>query len=220
LQLTRGTLAVTYSWVAVASAHPRLESSPITRLRSAALGLLALFTVGGALAAYLAVAGLTARPSQADVAIVFGNTVDAQGHPSPRLAARLSAARDLYRTGLVRGVIVSGGTGKEGVDEATAMEVFLVQAGLLSEALAIDSRGVTTEATCRNAPLLMQARGWRTADVVTQYFHIVRARSACREAGVAVVGAVAPRFYEARDVYSLFREVVAVPVYLARSWRP
>jgi vancomycin permeability regulator SanA len=163
-------------------------------------------------------AGLVARARTADVAIVFGNTVDPQGRPSPRLAARLSAARDLYRAGYVRGVIVSGSTGKEGVDEATAMEVYLLQAGLPPEALAIDTRGVTTEATCRNAPLLMQARGWRTADLVTQYFHIVRARSACRRAGVTVVGAVAPRFYEARDIYSLFREVVAVPVYLVRSW--
>jgi vancomycin permeability regulator SanA len=115
---------------------------------------------------------------------------------------------------------VSGGTGKEGVDEAAAMQAYLLQAGLPSDALEADSHGVTTEATCRNAPLLMQARGWRTADVVTQYFHIVRARSACRQAGVTVVGAVAPGFYEARDVYSLFREVVAVPVYLARSWQP
>jgi vancomycin permeability regulator SanA len=191
-----------------------------TRAHVTLIAPLLLLAGAGTLAVYLAAAGLAARPTPADVAIVFGNTVDSLGRPSPRLAARLDSARDLLAAGLVRAVIVSGGTGKEGVDEAVAMQTYLVRAGVPPDALVVDSHGVTTAATCRNAYVVMQARGWRKADVVTQYFHIVRARNACRQVGMAVVGATAPRFYEARDVYSLLREVVAVPVYLVHSFSP
>lgn len=185
-----------------------------------ALFALVIFLAGGAaLAAYLAAAGFAARPAPADVAIVFGNTVDSAGHPSPRLAARLDSARELYAAGLVHGVIVSGGTGKEGFDEAVAMQIYLLHAGVPADRLVVDSHGINTRATCRNAAPLMQTRGWRTADVVTQYFHIVRARVACREAGIDVVGGLAPRYHEMRDAYSLLREAVALPVYLVRYLR-
>jgi vancomycin permeability regulator SanA len=174
-----------------------------------ALGLL--------LAAYLSIAGLTARPKAADVAIVFGNTVERTGEPSPRLKARLDRARELYASRQARWIIVSGGLGKEGFDESVVMKAYLARSGVPEAAVYADAQGLNTTRTSANAHAFMTTQGLHSANVVTQYFHIERAKLACRRAGIEVVGAAAPRYYEPRDVYSLAREVIAFPVYVLKG---
>ena len=161
----------------------------------------------------LAWQGLSARPGDADSAIVFGNTVDSSGAPSRRLAARLDAALGLYEARRVRYVLVSGGVGKEGFDEADVMARWLRARGVPDSALIVDSRGLDTRATCANARRLLAARHAGSVDVVTQWFHVPRAVLAARRAGLDVRGAAWPRFCEPRDAYSFARELVAYPVY-------
>src|SRR5215213_1653173 len=84
-----------------------------------ALSIMLAFT----LAATLIVAdGLNDDIQAADVAIVPGNTVEKDGRPSARLGARLDQTVALYRQGLFPDVIVSGGVGSEGFDEAEVMK--------------------------------------------------------------------------------------------------
>ena len=59
----------------------------------------------------LLVAGLHDEIHSADLAVVPGNTVYANGTPSARLAARLDRALELYQQGLFPLILVSGGTG-------------------------------------------------------------------------------------------------------------
>ena len=66
---------------------------------------------------------------KADVALVLGNKVEPDGTPSARLAARLDRTAELYHEGYFPLVIVSGGTGKEGYPEGTAMRDYLVNKG-------------------------------------------------------------------------------------------
>jgi len=80
----------------------------------------------------------------ADAAVVPGNQVFPTGVPSLRLAARLEKALKLYRDGICPVIIVSGGIGKEGVDEAKAMASWLFQRGVPRRAVVIDSSGVNT----------------------------------------------------------------------------
>jgi vancomycin permeability regulator SanA len=160
--------------------------------------------------------GLLARPAPADVAIVFGNTVNGDGTPSPRLVARLEAAERLHAPGLVRTWFVSGGIGREGHDESRVMRDWLVAHGVPHAAIVRDSLGFNSHLTALHAARWMQAHGVRRAVVVTQYFHVARAVLACRRAGIKVVGAQAPRWFEPRDLYSLARELVALPVYALR----
>jgi len=165
----------------------------------------------------IALVGVTAKPAPADVAIVFGSEVNARGVASPRLAARLQAARSLYEEGRVRYLFVSGGLGQAGFDEASVMRSDLVSAGVPESAIVTDHHGTNTRRSGENAAAVMRERGWRTADVVTQYFHVARARWACRRMGIHVVGAGVPRYFEWRDVYSTLREAVALPVYMWRG---
>jgi vancomycin permeability regulator SanA len=177
-----------------------------------AAGILAL-----GFAAYLTVDGLISSPKVADVAIVFGKKVERTGVPSPRLKARLEAAKRLYERKLVRCIFVSGGVGKEGFDESLIMKEYLIEHGIRAKAIQADGSGSNSARTCANARAFMLAHGYRRADLVSQFFHLTRAKLTCRREGIDVVGGLAPRYFEARDIYSLAREVVAVPAYWLRA---
>jgi len=180
-------------------------------------GLLLALTIvcGPPLLASLMIArfGLDATPRPADVAIVFGNTVNRDGTPSPRLVARLDAAARLRRSRLVHTWFVSGGIGREGHDESRVMRDWLVAHGVPDSSVVRDSLGLDSHLTAAHAAAWMRDHGARRALVVTQYFHVARATLACRRSGIDVVGAGVPHWYEPRDLYSLAREVIALPAY-------
>ena len=176
---------------------------------------IAVFVIG--LAGYLTVDGLTSRPQSADVVIVFGSKVERSGVPSTRLKARLEKALQLYRSGLASAMIVSGGTGKEGFDESIVMKSYLVGKGVPDTVIYTDGQGINTSQTCRNARRIMADNGWYRANIVSQFFHISRIKLASRRAGINVVGAAAPWYFEIRDLYSLTREMVALPVYWIKN---
>lgn len=173
---------------------------------------LALVVSAGA----LVIEGLTDKISPSDVAIVLGNQVHPDGTPSDRLAARLDRAVELFEQQQVRRVIVSGGTGKEGVPEGDAMKRYLLSKGLPDADVLVDNAGVDTWATARNATAMMRANDLRSAIVVSQHFHIARTRLAFRKHGLATGGAHA-RFFELRDLYSTAREVPAYAQYALRK---
>jgi vancomycin permeability regulator SanA len=170
------------------------------------------------LAATLIVAdGLTDDIHAADVAIVPGNTVEKDGRPSARLQARLDQTVALYRQGLFPDVIVSGGVGSEGFDEAEVMKRYLVENGVPESRIHVDSGGATTYLTARNATRIMREHGWQSAMVVSQYFHISRMRLALKRSGITTVFSAHARYFELRDVYSIAREVIGYGAYLLRS---
>lgn len=169
-----------------------------------------------ACATALVIDGLTDNLGHSDVAVVLGSKVETDGKPSPRLAARLDRAARLYADGLFPRVIVSGGTGREGFDEAEVMKGYLVTQGVPASAILVDRDGVNTEATARNSAALMQANQLQTALVVTQYFHVPRTRLALQRAGVTVNHSAHAHIFEWRDLYSIPREVIGYGAYLMR----
>src|SRR5262249_55380336 len=111
-----------------------------------------------------------------------------------------------------------GGTGKEGRSEARVMADYLAgQKKVPREAIIVDEYGNTTQATAQNSAAIMKERGLTSAVVVTQYFHITRTRHALRQAGVAIVSTAHARYFEMRDLYSIAREAIALPVYWLAS---
>lgn len=160
--------------------------------------------------------GLTDETVPADVAVVLGNQVHPDGTPSARLAARLDRAVELVEQDRVQWVIVSGGTGREGVPEGDAMKRYMVANGVPEALILVDNMGVDTWATARNARAIMQTHDLKSAVVVSQYFHIARTRLAFRKHGLAVGGTHA-RFFELRDLYSIVREL---PAWLKYALKP
>lgn len=200
------TARMTASRLRSARTRPR----PLVLLRGLLPAALACMLIG---AGALAVDGLRDDDQASDVAIVLGSRVMPDGTPSPRLRARLDKAADLYRQGKFGWVIVSGGTGREGYSEAKVMAAYLAARQVPRAAILLDEHGDTTEATARNGAAIMQARGFRSALVVTQFFHITRSRYALRQAGVGTIHTAHAAYFDARDVYSTARELVALPAY-------
>lgn len=178
--------------------------------RLAAIIVAGLLLYLGALAA----TGLLARPAPADLIVVLGNAVMADGQPSPRLRARLDAALVAYKAGLAPQVLVSGGIEPGGQDEAASMAAYLAAQGMPAAAIALDARGNDTWATARATAALLGGSG--RVIVATQWFHVPRTLLALRRFGLQSAGAAWPRFWEARDLASFVREAVALPWYAVR----
>jgi vancomycin permeability regulator SanA len=167
----------------------------------------------------LVLAGLHDEVGNADVGLVLGSKVQSDGTPSPRLRARLDRTLDCYRAGYFPTIIASGGVGREGFDEAAVMRDYLVNHGVPSDHVIVDSGGITTFASARNACGIARQRKFRSVFVVSQYFHIPRARLALRRFGMATVYSAHARLFEVRDVYSAPRELFGYLRYLFRNYQ-
>ncbi len=123
-------------------------------------------------------------------AIVPGARAYSDGRPSPVLADRLLAARELWLAGKVERILLSGAaTAVEG-DETLAMRRFLLKEGVLEEALVVDGQGMRTIET------MLRARrhfGVESAILCTQAFHLPRSLYLARLAGIESFGLVADR---------------------------
>lgn len=160
--------------------------------------------------------GLLSKPQEADIAIVYGNEVHADGSPSGRLSARLDEALHCYVSGICPEIMVSGGVEKQGADEALAMKNYLVAKGVPRDRIVMDNLGLNTWDTARNASAYMNAHNLHRALVISQYFHIPRATIALKRFGVEHVSSMYPEFFEIRDFYSVIREAPAILWYCVR----
>ncbi|WFE99879.1 ElyC/SanA/YdcF family protein [Micromonospora sp. WMMD964] len=121
----------------------------------------------------------------APVALVLGTKVDADGTPSPVLAARLEIARRLFDAGRVSAILVSGDNMNADYNEPEAMQGWLVDRGVPARKVVLDYAGFDTYDSCARA---RQIFGVRRATVVTQSFHLPRAVALCRRLGIDAQG--------------------------------
>lgn len=161
--------------------------------------------------------GLTDNVQPADCLLVLGNTVNADGTLSPRLRGRLDKALDLYRAGISSTIFVSGGLGKEGHYEGTAMHQYLMAHGVPATAILVDNAGNTTQATARNFAAVARERGFSSVVVVSQFYHLSRTKLLLEQERFPRVYAAHANYYELRDTYSLVREVAAYYAYRFRG---
>ena len=120
-----------------------------------------------------------------EVALVLGAGVRRDGQPSRILRGRLGVARDLYEAGKVKRILVSGSPESRGHSEPVVMRDYLVDQGIPASDVRADESGVDTWASCRSAS---GDFGIREATVVTTTFHLPRAVSLCRRAGIDAYG--------------------------------
>ena len=165
----------------------------------------------------VAIAGLHDNLHAADLAVVLGSKVDRDGHPSSGLAARLDHAITLYQAGYFKQVLVSGGHGREGYDEAAIMRQYLETHGIPSTAIFEDDDGYTTWMTARNSARIMEQHHLKSALVISEYFHMPRCRLAFAKFGISPVYASHASFWSIRNLYSLPREVAGLVEYSLRS---
>ncbi|MGB9609511.1 MAG: YdcF family protein [Bryobacteraceae bacterium] len=131
-----------------------------------------------------------ARP--ADIIVVLG-AAEYNGRPSPVLKARLDHALALYRRGLAPLIFTTGGAG--GDPQFTEGQVgrdYLVQHGVPSEQIVFEGEGDTTVETLVAVGEVMRRMGLRSAILVSDGYHIYRAKSILQSQGVTVYGSPRP----------------------------
>lgn len=158
---------------------------------------------------YTAADGLHDDKRSADAAVVPGNQVYADGTLSKRLQKRVEHSAWLYREGRVKYIIVSGGRGKEGYDEGTAMKEYLAGQGIPENVIIADNKGVNTLATVKNTVKIMNDNNFKSIIAVSQYFHLPRIKMLFKKYGYRNICTSAPKYFELRDIYSLLREFPA-----------
>jgi vancomycin permeability regulator SanA len=162
--------------------------------------------------------GLNDHGDHADVAVVPGNAVRKDGLPGGVLRGRLDRTVELYRAGKFPLIIVSGATKLGGYDEPAVMANYLVEHEVPRGAIIEDKLGATTDDTGRNAAGIMHARHLQTAMIVTNYYHITRAKLALQHAGIHNVEQEHVGVVSKDDATMLAREVVALYYYLGRYY--
>lgn len=149
------------------------------------------------------------------VAIVLGARIFRDGTPSPILEDRLAAARDLYRAGKVRRILVTGDNGTRHYDEVTVMQRWLIAQGVPAEAVQRDHAGFRTLDSMARAAQVFRVRH---AVVCTQRFHLSRALFLARHHGLDAVGLVADRRRYRHVVRDNVREVLARAVAVSDAY--
>jgi vancomycin permeability regulator SanA len=171
--------------------------------------------------AQIACFGSTDYRRPAEAAIVFGARVYANGQPSPLLADRIATGVALYREGLVPVLVMSGGDGADGWNEAAVMRDVAISAGVPAAAVLVDRAGVNTDATVANTIGLVAEPARPRSEIrliaVSQAYHLPRIQLAFSQAGIDVltVPAVDPVPIEEMPLL-VAREVPAFWLYYLR----
>ncbi|MFD2117883.1 YdcF family protein [Paenibacillus yanchengensis] len=160
--------------------------------------------------------GLNDQLKPVDVAVVLGNKVEITGQPSKRLKARLDRSAELYDKGYYNYIIVSGGIGKEGFDEAKVMKDYLIEKGIAEANIIEDNNGYNSYMTAQNTSEIMKNLDLDSVMIITQYFHISRTELAFRKIGLKDVYSAHAKIFEFRDIYSIIREFPAYYKYLMK----
>lgn len=158
--------------------------------------------------------GKTDYRRTADVIVVFGCLVHADGTPSMALADRVRTGVELYRDGLAQWLLFSGGPGEGTTHETDAMRTLAIQLGVPSSDIQVDREGLNTQQTVDNAVRRDWQGGTPRILAVSHFYHLTRIKLCFRRAGWDVMTVPAN---ESRDLVNLphylLREVAALWCY-------
>src|ERR1043166_2379759 len=122
------------------------------------------------------------RPAQA---IIIMGAAQYRGKPSPVLRARLDHGIQLWRQGLARRIILTGGTGEgDTTSEAATGRRYAVEQGIPDTVLMLETDGRTTEESVRNAAALVVTQASRSVILVSDPFHMLRLSILARRFGL------------------------------------
>ena len=152
-----------------------------------------------------------------DVAIILGARLRADGTPSPALLRRVGHGVALLRRGQAGALLMTGGataplaTGAP-MAAAPAMRALALAAGVDPDCVHVEDRARNTIENALFSAPLVRARGWRRLVVVTDAFHVPRARYVFRRLGLpADWAAVRPARPSVHWWLAHAREVAALP---------
>lgn len=190
---------------------------PFRRLQRLALVLLVgWLTACIVLAAVIHWTGTIDQPGRTDVILVLGAALSRDGTPYKALIRRSEHAAQLWKQGRAGMVMCTGGIGSHvriPRSEADGCREILIRAGVPATAIVLEDTSRNTEEQARRIHDIMARHGWHRATLVSDSYHVFRARYIARGVGIDVLLSPvpasqvdSPAFY----VMSLVREVAAM----------
>lgn len=155
---------------------------------------------------------------KADVIVVLGAAVRSDGMPGPALRRRVLHAVRLWREGRADSLLLTGGVGRYPPAEARVMFRLALELGVPPACLILEETATDTLQNAAASTAILQARGWSKAIVVTDAYHLPRARRAFRHYGLRAIGNAPVLDRRARCSLWRFylREALAFPWYLLK----
>ncbi len=192
---------------------PRSRARRLLRLVAflVALHLLGLLGFGLFLDAY----GQRERAQPAQVIIVLGSRLTSGGQPGDSLRARVRHAVTLYRRGLAPALLFTGGQGQDETrPESVAAREMAINLGVPAEATFLETISTSTRENARFAAQVCRERGWTTAIVVSDPYHLWRGRRNLWQEGIIASPSPARDCQRNREwslrIHWTAREVLAV----------
>jgi SanA protein len=154
---------------------------------------------------------------QKPVAIVFGAGLWRDGSPTPVLRDRVATAAQLYFSGKVKKLLMSGDNRFLYYNEPAAMQSYALELGVPSEDIVLDYAGRRTYDTCYRARQIFKVE---EVILVTQGFHIPRALFVCNALGISAIGVPADQL--AKQAYRrgsiIYWNLREIPATMAALW--
>ena len=126
------------------------------------------------------------------VAIIFGAGLRRDGTPTAMLRDRVLTGANLYFSGKVEKLLMTGDNRFVDYNEPESMRQFALLVGVPDEAIVLDYAGRRTYDSCYRAKAIF---GVESALLVTQDFHLPRALFLCNMLGVKTLGVEAGHYY-------------------------
>jgi uncharacterized SAM-binding protein YcdF (DUF218 family) len=153
----------------------------------------------------------TAEPS--DVIIVLGSGLRRDGRAGDALWRRSLWAAEVYEQGYADAIICTGGFGAgHSRSESDVCRELLIEEGVPPEVIFIEQKSHSTEENALYAQEIMTEKGWTTAILVTDSFHMLRASWIFELEGITHTHAPVPRDRVARRFFiqHFARELIAI----------
>lgn len=166
--------------------------------------------------------GRRERIAPADCIIVLGARVQPGGVAGQSLRARTTHAVGLYKRGVARKLLFTGGLGDYAPEEARVAAKLARRLGVPQSDIALELESHSTWENARNAVQIARSRGWRSGVVVSDAFHLWRATRDFSRLGFPVSSSpcdsswMNARFglrawYDAREAAAVLRDFVLGP---------
>jgi uncharacterized SAM-binding protein YcdF (DUF218 family) len=154
--------------------------------------LIGLFIYGAYLYGQIRDYAVRDEAHPADAIVILG-AAQYNGRPSPVLKARLDHAYDLYRRGYAQTIITTGSYGPDpNFSEAQVGTKYLIQRGVDGNAIITEQGSGTTYDSIQEATGFLKAKGWKTALVVSDGFHLYRVKRMFSDSGIISYTSPAP----------------------------
>lgn len=155
---------------------------------------------------------------RADAIVVLG-AAQYDGRPSPVLKARLDHAIELYRKGFAPTLIFTGGVGVgDTVSEAEVGRRYATKRGVPNDSTLVEPVGLSSDQSMTTAARLMRSRGFQSAVLVSDPFHMLRLRILAARLGLTAHSSptrTSPIGHNSNEEWKhILRESLIVPVVL------